>query len=78
MVAYPSGALPEVVDHGRTGFIATSVSDMARAIRAVGLLDPVVIRAVAEERFSVDAMVERTLAAYAEVIRANRPEPTPP
>lgn len=73
VVAFASGALPDVVEHGRTGFIAAGVPDMARAIRAVDMLDRDLIRAVAERRFSLRAMVDRTLDAYDAVIRSSVP-----
>lgn len=64
VVAYPSGALPEIVDHGRTGFIVRDSSEMAEAIRVVNEIDPKVCRAEAIERFPLEKMTGAYLAQY--------------
>lgn len=64
VVAFGSGALPETVEHGRTGFIVSGVEEMANAIHAVDALDPETCRRVARERFSLDHMTERYMAVY--------------
>jgi glycosyltransferase involved in cell wall biosynthesis len=71
VIAYPSGAIPEIIDHGRTGFLVHGIEEMAGAIRCVGRIDPETCRAEARARFSADRMVARYLALYAE--RAGRP-----
>jgi glycosyltransferase involved in cell wall biosynthesis len=58
VIARAAGALPEIVEHGRTGFIADSVEDMARAIRDVGALRDA-CRMAAETRFDSGKMVTR-------------------
>jgi hypothetical protein len=45
-----------VVADGETGFVVSSVQEMAAAAR-LGELDPHVIRAWVKERFSAEAMV---------------------
>jgi glycosyltransferase involved in cell wall biosynthesis len=67
VIAYRAGALPEIVEHGRTGFIVNDVDAMAAAIRDVGSIDPETCRDAARRRFSAERMVERYLAMYHEV-----------
>lgn len=64
VVAFPNGALADVVEHGVTGFLVASVEKMADAIAEAGRLDPAVCRARARERFSAADMVAAYLAAY--------------
>jgi glycosyltransferase involved in cell wall biosynthesis len=64
VIAFPNGALPETVDHGRTGFLVEDVDEMAAAIGRAREIDADHCRRVARERFSLDAMVSRYLAVY--------------
>lgn len=64
VVAFASGALPEIIEQGRTGFIVNGVEEMVEAIYATATLDPEVCRAVARERFSLDRMTTRYLEVY--------------
>jgi glycosyltransferase involved in cell wall biosynthesis len=64
VVAFDAGALPEVVEHGRTGFIVQDVREMADAIARVGELDPDECRAAARERFCVHRMSARYIDTY--------------
>lgn len=64
VVAFPSGAVPEIVEHGVTGFLVRDVAEMAEAIQAAARLDPEACREVARRRFSADAMVQGYLALY--------------
>jgi glycosyltransferase involved in cell wall biosynthesis len=68
VVAFRAGALPDIVDHGRTGFLVTSESEMAEAIPATRELDPEVCRAVARERFSLERMTQAYLGLYSDLI----------
>jgi glycosyltransferase involved in cell wall biosynthesis len=71
VIAFGAGALPAIVDHGRTGFLVNSVGEMADAILRVGTLDPGACRSIAEQRFSVDSMTEGYLDLYRSVLSAS-------
>jgi glycosyltransferase involved in cell wall biosynthesis len=69
VIAFPNGALPDVVEHGRTGFLVRDVAEMAQAIRQAPAIDSALCRETAQVRFSLDAMTHRYLALYAELAR---------
>ncbi len=57
VIAYPSGALPEIVEDGVTGFLVENVEEMAEAIGKVHTLSPAACREAAELRFSKQRMI---------------------
>ncbi|WP_424811354.1 glycosyltransferase [Roseococcus sp. YIM B11640] len=65
VVAFPSGALPEIVEHGVTGFLVQDVREMAEAIRIVDRIDPEACRAAARRRFRASATETAYLSLYA-------------
>jgi glycosyltransferase involved in cell wall biosynthesis len=65
VIAFRRGALPDIVEHGRTGFIVDTEEEMADAIAAAGELRRADCRAAAEARFSADEMIRRYFALYA-------------
>jgi glycosyltransferase involved in cell wall biosynthesis len=67
VIAFRSGALPEIVEHGRTGFIVGDIEEMATAIRDADRIDPDVCREVARRRFSAAMMAKRYVALYREL-----------
>jgi glycosyltransferase involved in cell wall biosynthesis len=64
VIAFPSGALPEVVEQGLTGFLVPDAAAMAEAIGHAGELDPDAIRRTARERFSQVRMADAYLALF--------------
>jgi glycosyltransferase involved in cell wall biosynthesis len=72
VVCFASGALPEVVEHGRTGLIVADVGAMAEAIHAAGALSAAECRQAARERFSAAVMGKRYLALYRRVLGEGR------
>ena len=64
VIAFRSGALPEVVEHGRTGFLVDDVAGMAEAIRRAPEIQPSVCRATARRRFSTGTMAAAYLQRY--------------
>ncbi len=64
VIAWASGALPEIVDHGVTGLIVDDVEAMADAIGKVGAIDRATCRRVAAERFDARRMTASYLALY--------------
>ena len=69
VIAYRAGALPEIVEHGRTGFIVDGVDEMAAAIALVDRIDPQLCRERARERFSLERMTSAYLQRYRELAR---------
>jgi glycosyltransferase involved in cell wall biosynthesis len=64
VIAFPNGALVEVVEHGVTGYLVRDAHDMAAAIPLASRIDPAACRAAARARFSAETMVARYLALY--------------
>ena len=67
VVAFRRGALPEIVEHERTGYLVDSFAEMCDAIVAANRLDPSICRQSAEARFSADRMIGEYLFFYEEV-----------
>jgi glycosyltransferase involved in cell wall biosynthesis len=64
VIAFPVGALPEVIEHGRTGFLVNDVHEMTEAIARADSLDRSACRRAAETRFASDRMTAAYLRLY--------------
>jgi len=64
VIAWDKGSVPEVIEHGVTGFIVRSLEEAYAAVARLPTLDRRAIRARFEERFSAVAMARRYLAIY--------------
>ncbi|SDJ58808.1 glycosyltransferase [Nonomuraea jiangxiensis] len=69
------GCLPEIIDHGRTGFLADTEEELAEWMLRVDELDPEECRREARRRFSPSVMADRYLELY-ETITKRRLPPT--
>ncbi|HEX4902756.1 MAG TPA: glycosyltransferase [Acidimicrobiales bacterium] len=68
VLAFPNGSVPEIVDHGITGFHCTDVDDLAARLGDAGALDRAACRDAAERRFSTQRMVTDHLALFERVV----------
>jgi len=68
VVAFRNGSVPEVIDHGVTGFIVETVDEMIDAVAHIGEIDPAECRRVAEERFGIEAFVGAHEQAYRDLL----------
>jgi glycosyltransferase involved in cell wall biosynthesis len=64
VVAFPSGALSELIEHGRSGFLVKDTSGMAEAIGKIEHLNRPDCRLAARTRFSGARMVEQYIHLY--------------
>jgi glycosyltransferase involved in cell wall biosynthesis len=67
VIAFRSGALQEIVEHGKTGFLVNSVDEMAEAIKRTAEISPDDCRMAARKRFSLSRMTAQYLALYQQV-----------
>lgn len=74
VLAYRRGSIPEVIDHGTTGFVCDDLNDMVQSVAHLPLIVRQRCREVFEQRFTVERMVEDYLALY-ERMPALRPRP---
>lgn len=58
VIAYPHGAVPEIVENGKNGFLVGSVEEMAEKILAVDGIKREECRKSVEERFTVRHMID--------------------
>ncbi len=75
VISTPRGAAPEIVLHGRTGFLGDDADALARAVRSLGRIDRRDCRSDIAQRFSVEKMVARHVAAYRDLLTASGDHP---
>lgn len=68
VIGFRKAAVPEIVKHKTTGYIVSSVPEMAEAIRKVNAIHRQDCRNDAERRFSVTAMTDAYEAIYNSLI----------
>jgi glycosyltransferase involved in cell wall biosynthesis len=68
VIGFPAGALPEIIEHGKTGFIVENEREMALAIRETAKLDPEACREAARTRFSLERTIQRYFELYEKLV----------
>ena len=68
VIATNRGAMPELIAHGRTGFLINSIGQAAEAVEKIALLDRQDPRNDVLQRFSVERMAEEYLGLYRSIL----------
>jgi glycosyltransferase involved in cell wall biosynthesis len=68
VLTFAEGAAPEVVDHGRTGYLCRDDEDMAAKLRSIADIDRDACRRAVEDRFSNTRVVDDHLRLYRRLI----------
>jgi glycosyltransferase involved in cell wall biosynthesis len=74
ILAYRRGGIPEIVDHGMTGYLCETVAEMVNTVAWVPNLDRRRCRAAFEERFTLERMVRDYVSLYQRLARQELPE----
>lgn len=67
VIAFPSGALKEIVEHEKTGFLVNEATEMSDAISCADRISREVCRRTAEIKFDLGQMMRRYCELYTEV-----------
>jgi len=64
VISCPRGALPEIVDEGKDGFLVRTEEEGVEAVKKIGTIRREACRKKAEERFSTQAAVDQYIRIY--------------
>ncbi|MQW88772.1 glycosyltransferase family 4 protein [Sinorhizobium saheli] len=64
VVAFRCGSVPEVIDHGVSGFVVDSMEEALKAVEDIGRIDRRSVRATFERRFTARRMANDYLDIY--------------
>ncbi|NYE26384.1 glycosyltransferase family 4 protein [Pigmentiphaga litoralis] len=78
VIAFRRGSVPEVIEHGVTGFIVDTVDEAVDAVRRLPEIDRRACRAAFEARFTAPRMVADYLPIYDRLCKASRPRQPQP
>lgn len=70
VIAYRRGSVPEVVEENVSGFIVDTIEEAVTAVRRIGELDRVKVRAEFERRFTAEQMAHHYVGIYRRLIAA--------
>ena len=68
VIAYRRGSMPELIEHGVTGFLVDSFDEAVAAIGRLDEIDRKACRRAVEQRFTVDRMADEYLALYRHIL----------
>lgn len=64
VIAYPHGAMPEIVEEGVSGYLVTSIEEAVQAVQRTACFSRPGCRRYFERRFTADRMVRAYVEAY--------------
>lgn len=76
VIAFNRGSMPEVIAHGRTGFLVSSIAEAVSRLDEISGVDRAECRKWVEQRFSAERMVEDYLRVYEKILAARRHKPS--
>ena len=68
VIAYNRGSMPELIEHGVTGFLVDTLDEAIAAIGRVGEIDRAACRAAVARRFTVERMTQDYIRLYQRIL----------
>jgi len=68
VIAFNRGSVPEIIKHGKTGFIVNNEKEMTEAIKKIDQIDRKECRKHVEENFTVEKMVDNYEKLYFKIL----------
>lgn len=68
VLAFNKGSVPEIVIHGKTGFVVDSIDEMTEAVRAIHLINPSDCRSHVKDNFSIASMAGKYSELYQRIV----------
>jgi glycosyltransferase involved in cell wall biosynthesis len=68
VLAFNKGSVPELVIHGKTGFVVDTIDDMAEVVRSIHYINPDDCRNHIKEIFSIASMAEKYSQLYQSIV----------
>ncbi|HLI05004.1 MAG TPA: glycosyltransferase family 4 protein [Ktedonobacteraceae bacterium] len=72
VISFDRGAVPEIVENGKNGFLVHNVAEMIEHIGRIDEIDRDGLRPYVEQNFSAQAMAEKYVKLYEKVIKRKR------
>ncbi|WP_118858497.1 glycosyltransferase family 4 protein [Sphingomonas mesophila] len=77
-IAWRSGSTPEVIDHGRSGYLVTSIEEAVQAVQETTALSRVGVRNCFEQRFTARRMALDYVALFEDALQREGGRTRPP
>ena len=62
------GSVPEIVIHGKTGFVVDTIDEMIESVKTISLIDPTDCRNHIKENFSITSMAGKYSQLYQSIV----------
>ena len=72
VLAWPEGSVPELLEHGATGWIVDSIDAAVESLKQADLIDRRACRAAFEKRFTAERMARDYVAVYKRLLESSR------
>ena len=70
VIAFPMGSVPEIIDHGRTGFVVDSIDEAVTAVESLNEIERAECRREFERRFVSTRMAADYVREYSRLIQS--------
>ncbi len=78
VIAWPLGSVPEVIEHGKTGYLVETIGEAVEAVDRVDRISRAVCRQAFEDRFDASHMARRYEEVYCKLLRREPAGPAAP
>ena len=68
VIAFDRGSMPEIIDHGKTGYRVNSIQEAVTSVEKIAAIDRRACRNAVEERFSKERMASDYLQLYKRIL----------
>lgn len=68
VLAFNKGSVPEIIVHGKTGYVVKTMNEMVKAVKAISRLNPRDCRKHVENNFSTASMARKYAALYQAIV----------